>query len=44
MSRIVFQRIISENGYPHVLERPDLKVPLGLSDVGAIAYTAREFV
>ena len=37
MSRIVFQRIISENGYPHVLERPDLKVS-GLSHFKFLKY------
>ena len=41
---IVFQWFAGQNGYAHVFGRPDLKMSLGLTNVGAIAYTAREFV
>ena len=33
-----------QNRYAHVFGRPDLKMSLGLTNVGAIAYTAREFI
>ena len=41
---IVFQKVARQNGYSHVFGRPDLKMSLGLTNVGAIAYTAREFI
>ena len=41
---IVFQWFAGQNRYAHVFGRPDLKMSLGLTNVGAIAYTAREFI
>ena len=41
---IVCVSVVSQKRDPHVFVRPDLKMSLGLTYVGAIACTARDFI
>ena len=42
--RIVCEGFVGQERDSHVFMRPDLEMPFGLTNVGTIACTAREFV
>ena len=42
--RIVCEGFVGQERDTHVFMRPDLEMPFGLTNVGTIACTAREFV